>query len=257
MICRNFTFDCFLLTANMPRFYCPASLQTGLNLTLPEQTAHHIQVLRLSVNTPITLFNGEGGEFTATIQSLSKKEVTVHIDTFEAREAELPYPITLAQALPEGSKIDWIIEKAVELGVAHIQPLAAKRCVVKLNAERAEKKAQHWQAILIAAAQQCGRNRLTSLAPTVAFDRWIQEKTTAPRILLSPRATESLALWAEHTPKQAVTIMIGPEGGFSPEEEALAIQQGAIALSIGPRVLRTETAGLATIATLNAIWDRP
>lgn len=232
----------------MPRFYCPIPLSTGNLVDLPEKVAHHIQVLRLKENDEITLFNGEGGEFTASITHLAKKQAQVTIQSFSDREAEPAHAITLAQALPEGSKMDWILEKATELGATHIQPLAAQRCVVKLNAERAEKKHSHWEGILISASEQSGRNRIPQLAPTIAFKDWIAQKSSEPRILLSPRATQSLAQWAKETPPQAVTVMIGPEGGFSPEEEQLAIQQGAIALSMGPRILRTETAGLAALA---------
>jgi 16S rRNA (uracil1498-N3)-methyltransferase len=234
----------------MPRFYCPIPLSIGNYVDLPEKVAHHIQVLRLQIGEEITLFNGEGGEFTAEISQLAKKQAHVCITAHHQREAEPPHAITLAQALPEGSKMDWILEKATELGATYIQPLAAQRCVVKLNAERAEKKHSHWEAILIAAAEQSGRNRIPQLAPTTSFKDWITKKSDQPRILLSPRATESLAQWSQSHPHQAVTVMIGPEGGFSPEEEQLAIDQGAIALSMGPRILRTETAGLAVLAIL-------
>lgn len=236
----------------MPRFYCPIPLSTGNTIDLPEKVAHHVHVLRLKENDDITLFNGQGGEFTAKITFLAKKQATVTITGFSDREAEPPYPITLAQALPESSKMDWILEKATELGATHIQPLAAQRCVVKLNAERAEKKHAHWEAILVSASEQSGRNRIPTLAPTVNFKDWIAQKSDQPRILLSPRATQSLAQWTRDNPPQAVTVMIGPEGGFSPEEEQLAIDQGAIALSMGPRILRTETAGLAVLAILIA-----
>ena len=239
----------------MPRFYCPIPLSTGNVVDLPVKVAHHLHVLRLRENEDITLFNGEGGEFTATISHLDKKQATVTITGFSDREAEPPHPITLAQALPESSKMDWILEKATELGATHIQPLAAQRCVVKLNAERAEKKHGHWEAILVSASEQSGRNRIPTLAPTTNFKEWIAQKSDQPRILLSPRATQSLAQWAKDNPPQAVTVMIGPEGGFSPEEEQLAIDQGAIALSMGPRILRTETAGLAVTTAINAMWD--
>lgn len=238
----------------MPRFYCPQALAVGTTLTLPEHVAHHIQVVRLSAGDNITLFNGEGGEYTATIISMEKKRATVEIKLFEPREVELPYAITLAQALPEASKMDWIIEKAVELGVHTIQPLAAQRCVVRLSAERAVKRMQHWQGVIVAASEQSGRNRLVALAEPTDFTRWVQQQDLHPRIMLSPRAELSLSDWARHHPAQSVALMIGPEGGFSDKEEELAIAQGSLMLSMGPRVLRTETAGLAALAALNAIW---
>lgn len=235
----------------MPRFYCPLPLSCANIVDLPEKVAHHVHVLRLQIGDEITLFNGQGGEFLAKISHLSKKQTQVTIESFNDREAEPAYPVTLAQALPEGSKMDWILEKATELGATHIQPLAAQRCVVKLNAERAEKKQAHWQGILVSAAEQSGRNRIPQLADTISVKTWLAQKTDQPRILLSPRATQSLAQWTKDTPPQPVTIMIGPEGGFTPEEETLAEQNGALLLSMGDRILRTETAGLAVLAVLN------
>lgn len=238
----------------MPRFYCPQSLAIGATITLPEHVAHHVQVVRLAAGEHITLFNGEGGEYTATINTVEKKRVTADIKLFEPREVELPYAITLAQALPEASKMDWIIEKAVELGVHAIQPLASQRCVVRLSAERAVKKMQHWQGVIVAASEQSGRNRLTALAEPVDVNQWLQQKDMHVRILLSPRAEQSLSDWARHHPPQSVALMIGPEGGFTDKEEDLAIAQGVLMLAMGPRVLRTETAGLAALAALNAVW---
>lgn len=238
----------------MPRFYVPTPLEIGQQLVLPEAVAHHLLVLRLGPAAPVTLFNGEGGEYTATISSIEKKRVGVEIKTFSPREAELPYAITLAQALPESSKLDWIIEKAVELGVAAIQPLAAQRCVVRLNNERAEKKQNHWQAVIVAAAEQSGRNRLPTLSTLSPFNDWAQQQDLHKRILLSPRGEQSLSDWARHQPPQALALLIGPEGGFTEAEENLACSQGALMLSMGPRILRTETAGLAALAAINAIW---
>lgn len=234
----------------MPRFYCPLPLHPGDNVALPEKIAHHLQVLRIKEGETVTLFNGEGGEYTATISNIAKKSANVTINSHLAREAEPPFPITLAQALPEGTKMDWILEKATELGATHLQPLQAQRCVVKLNNERAEKKQAHWQAILVSASEQCGRNRIPQLHATLPFDKWISQASGEPRILLSPRATQSLSQWHKTRTPGPVTIMVGPEGGFSPEEEALAEKNGALLLSMGDRILRTETAGLATLAIL-------
>ncbi|MBB3211172.1 16S rRNA (uracil1498-N3)-methyltransferase [Herbaspirillum sp. Sphag1AN] len=238
----------------MPRFYYPAPLAIGTILTLPDTVAHHVQVIRMQPGNAITLFNGEGGEYTATITHMEKKRVDVELKTFSPREAELPYAITIAQALPEAAKMDWIIEKSVELGAAAIQPLSAQRCVVRLSGERAEKKQSHWQGIIHAAAEQSGRNRLTQLAPLADFPRWISQSDLHKRVLLSPRGEQSLSDWARHHPAQALSLMIGPEGGFSDAEENLACEHGALMLSMGPRVLRTETAALTALAALNAIW---
>jgi 16S rRNA (uracil1498-N3)-methyltransferase len=238
----------------MPRFYYPQSLSIGITIKLTDALAHHIQVLRLAPGALVTLFNGEGGEYTATIHAIEKKSVSLEVKTFSPIEVELPCGITLAQALPEGSKMDWIIEKAVELGAIGIQPLSTQRSVVRLQGERAEKKRAHWQGVIVSASEQCGRNRLAHVAPLLDFQTWIGQQDLHRRILLTPRATQPLAEWARHHPPQAVTVMIGAEGGFSEAEENSALAHGALALSIGPRILRTETAGLAAIASLNAIW---
>ena len=238
----------------MPRFFCSQPLSLGGQIDLPPEVAHHLHVVRMETGAQITLFNGEGGEFTATLNSIEKKRATAEIKAFSPREAELRYAITLAQALPEASKMDWIIEKAVELGATAIQPLAAQRCVVRLSAERAAKRHLHWQGVIVSAAEQSGRNRLPALAETTDFQHWIARQDLHKRILLSPRAEQSLSGWARHQPAQSVALIIGPEGGLSEAEEAAAMAQGALALSMGPRILRTETAGMAAMACLNAIW---
>lgn len=238
----------------MPRFHCPQPLAIGLHIDLPETVAHHVHVVRLAPGDTVTLFNGDGGEYTAVLQTVEKRRASAEIKAHTARDAELPYAVTLAQALPEASKMDWIIEKAVELGAAAIQPLAARRCVVRLSGERAEKKLAHWQGVIVAASEQSGRNRLAHLAPVDEFKDWVVQQDLHRRVILTPRANESLADWARHQPPQALTIMVGPEGGFSEEEENLALAHGALALSMGPRILRTETAALAALSMLAAVW---
>jgi 16S rRNA (uracil1498-N3)-methyltransferase len=238
----------------MPRFYCSQPLAAGLTIALPDPVAHHAWVVRLQPGAELTLFNGDGGEYLAELATLDKKGATARILAFVERDRELPYEITLAQALPEAAKMDWIIEKAVEMGVAAIQPLAAQRCVVRLAGERAEKKLAHWQGVIAAASEQSGRNRLARLAPVDEFGRWIEQQHLHRRILLSPRGNDTLAGWARHQPPQALCLLIGPEGGFSEAEEALAMRHGALALAMGPRILRTETAGLAALAALGAMW---
>jgi len=238
----------------MPRFYCPQPLAVGLTVSLPEAVAHHVQVLRLPLGELVTLFNGEGGEYSASLTEIGRRSASAEVKAHHPREAELPFAITLAQALPEASKMDWIIEKAVELGVGAFQPLAAQRCVVKLNAERAEKKLAHWRGIIESASEQCGRNRLAQLGELQDYKQWITQQNLHRRIILSPRAESSLAEWARHHAPQAVTLVIGPEGGLSEQEEEAALRHGALALSMGPRILRTETAGLAAAAMLSAAW---
>jgi 16S rRNA (uracil1498-N3)-methyltransferase len=239
----------------MPRFYCPQPLIPGGIVDLPETVAHHLHVVRQQPGDEVVLFNGEGGQARARLREIGKRRASADVVAFEDVDVELPYSVTLAQGLPEGSKMDWIVEKAVELGVAAVQPLAAARSVVKLSGERAEKRQAHWEGVIVAASEQSGRNRLALLSPLQDFGRYIAQPSDQPRILLSPRATQSLAGWARDTTPQAVALLIGPEGGFSAPEEEAALAQGALALSMGPRVLRTETAGLAALATLNAVWS--
>jgi 16S rRNA (uracil1498-N3)-methyltransferase len=202
----------------------------------------------------LVLFNGEGGQARARLVEIGKRRATAEILALEAVDVELPFRVTLAQGLPEGSKMDWIVEKAVELGVSAIQPLAAQRSVVRLSGERADKRLAHWQAVVVSASEQCGRNRLADVAPVQDFQRWLAAPSTGTRILLSPRADASLAQWTTQTPAHDVTLLVGPEGGLTDQEEDAARAAGALALSMGPRVLRTETAGLAALAILAAGW---
>jgi 16S rRNA (uracil1498-N3)-methyltransferase len=152
--------------------------------------------------------------------------------------------------------MDWIVEKCVELGAACIQPLQAQRCVVRLSAERAQKRLQHWQGIIAAASEQCGRNRLARVNEPLDFSAWAERHDLHRRILLTPRADQSLADWAAHHPPQALAMVIGPEGGLSEREEQLALEQGMLPLAMGARVLRTETAAITALAALAAHWDR-
>jgi 16S rRNA (uracil1498-N3)-methyltransferase len=238
----------------MPRFYCPQPLASGATVDLPESVAHHLHVVRMQPGAALTLFDGRGGQYAASLLEIGKKRASATVLAHEPVEVELPWAVTLAQGLPEGAKMDWIIEKAVELGVAAVRPLAAQRSVVRLSGERAEKRHAHWQGVIVAASEQCGRNRLAQLEPVADFGRWLSSAPAAPRIMLSPRATGSLAGWAQANAPQALTLMVGPEGGFTREEEDAALAAGALALSIGPRVLRTETAALAAMAMLGGIW---
>ncbi len=238
----------------MPRFYYPSELSIGAVITLPEPVTHHCQVLRLAVGDTVVLFNGTGGCYVASLCSIEKKRAAAEVKTFIPDEVELPYSLTIAQALPEASKMDWIIEKAVELGAAGILPLTAQRCVTRLSGDRVEKRRAHWQGIIASASEQCGRNRLAQLGQLTEFKQWIAQQDLHRRIILSPHADLSLADWARHHPAQALTFIIGPEGGFTEQEYQLAIDQGALPLAMGARVLRTETAGLCAIATMNAHW---
>ncbi|MDL2284556.1 16S rRNA (uracil(1498)-N(3))-methyltransferase [Oxalobacter sp. OttesenSCG-928-P03] len=241
----------------MTRLYCNAPLSENTRLELPASAARHTMVLRLRPGDDVTLFNGEGGEFSAKIVANTRHGTTVDILSFQSREKELPYRITLVQSMPEASKMDLVIEKAIELGVARICPVESERSVVRLTEERAEKRAIRWKSIIISSSEQSGRNRFAELADITSFSNWIQNHEPGqPVLMLSPHARESLADWAFENTPQDVTLVIGPEGGFSREEEGLAIRHGARLLRMGPRILRTETAGITAVSALNAIWDR-
>lgn len=241
----------------IPRFYYPNSLDIGMEITLSNSIVQHIKVIRMKIDETIILFNGYGGEYTATITQLKKNFIQVNIKTFISRNIELSYTITLAQTLLQASKMDEIIEKAVELGVAVIQPLVSQRCIVHYDNHRTKKKYDHWEKIIRAASEQSGRNSLTKIIKLNNFRDWITNKqNTEKTILLSLRGKKSLSNWASYYPPQTLTLIIGPEGGFTEIEEDLAHTNGAIILSMGERILRAETASLNAIATLNAIWEK-
>lgn len=240
----------------MTRLYCNAPLSVNTQLELPASAARHTMVLRLRPGDDVTLFNGEGGEYRARIVDIHRHGTTVDVLTYQPRESELPYRITLVQSMPEASKMDLVIEKAVELGVARICPVESERSVVRLTEERAEKRAIRWKSIIIASSEQSGRNRFAELADITPFQKWVENHESQPLLMLSPHAKESLADWAFHHSPGDVTLIIGPEGGFSREEEGLALRHGAQTVSLGTRILRTETAGMAAVSALTAIWNR-
>jgi len=240
----------------MTRLYCNAPLSVNTRLELPASAYRHAMVLRLKPGDDLTIFNGLGGEYSAKIVDIHRYGASVDILAFENRDAELPYRVTLVQAMPEAPKMDMIIEKAVELGVARICAVESRRSVVKLTEERAEKRAIRWKSIIISSSEQCGRNTIVELADITSFQSWVQNSSPESFIMLCPDAKESLADWAFKNPPRDITISVGPEGGFSPEEKEFALRNGAISLTMGSRILRTETAGIVALASLSAIWGR-
>jgi 16S rRNA (uracil1498-N3)-methyltransferase len=242
----------------MPRFYVDSVFTPGDVVALPDEVARHIQVLRLAAGDPLTLFNGRGGQHEAKLVEVGRRNALAQIVAFTPVEAEPPYRITLAQGIAGGDKMDWLIEKAVELGVAIIAPLIATRGVVRLSAERAARRHGHWQGIVRAACEQCGRNRVPEVEPACDLSKWLAALPppggSTLRLMLSPRATKPFASLPQTPPNQDVILLIGPEGGLSPEEEDAAVAHGFMPLSLGPRVLRTETAGMAVLAALAARW---
>ena len=237
-----------------PRFYVPAPLSVATPVALPVAAAHHaVRVLRLQVDAPLTLFNGAGGEYAARIISISKSEVVVNIERHDAIERESPLAVTLVQALSSGERMDLTIQKAVELGVAQIVPVETERCVVRLQGERAVKRVQHWQQIVISACEQCGRNRLPVVSPILSIDAWLASGgRDTQRWLLSPRAAQ--ALRELPLPTKPIELLVGPEGGFTDAEMAAAQRARYEGVRLGPRVLRTETAAPALLAAVQALW---
>ena len=236
----------------MPRFYCPTPLATGLALSLPAGAARHVQVLRLQPGDVITLFNGEGGEFDATVTRMGRSDVDVEVGAHHAVEREADRAVHLLAGITANERMDWLVEKATELGVASITPLVAERSVLKLKGERAEKKLAHWQGVAVAAAEQCGRNRVPTVHPAVTLTEWVKKAPPGERWVLSlSEGTQSLAQMqgqAAGLPMTPVTVLSGPEGGLSPTEEAAALAAGFAPVTLGPRVLRAETAPLAVLA---------
>jgi 16S rRNA (uracil1498-N3)-methyltransferase len=206
-------------------------------------------VLRLGVGAAITLFDGAGGEYAARIESLRKDAVRVEVGAHAALERESPLDVTLAQGVSRGERMDWVVQKATELGVRRIVPLITVRSVVRLDAQQAPKKLQHWRGIAVAACEQCGRNRLPELAAPLDFLEFLGGEVAADamRLVLSPAG--SLRIGAIKSP-QKIILLIGPEGGLAPEEAEAAIDRGFTAVSLGPRILRTETAAIAALAAL-------
>jgi 16S rRNA (uracil1498-N3)-methyltransferase len=236
------------------RFYCPLRLGPGQTLDLPPDAAHHAaKVLRMEAGHEVTLFNGEGGEYAATITHIGKNGVTVKTGAFREHEVESLLNVTLAQAISSGDKMDYTLQKAVELGVTHIQPLFSERCVVKLTGDRAEKRVRHWQQVVISACEQCGRNRVPEVAPSQPLIPWLGSlPPDAQHLMLAPGAQHSLSELP--APTAPVTLLIGPEGGLSPNEIRAAESRGFTPVRLGPRVLRTETAALVALAAMQTLW---
>lgn len=236
--------------STLPRFHCPVPLRAGEEVELPDAVVQHaVRALRLGQGERVILFNGEGGEFTATLTTVTKGRAAALVEEYAEADRESPLRITLLQALTSNDKMDWIVQKAVELGVAQIQPVLMERSVVRLAGERAEKRREHLQAVAISACEQCGRNRVPPVLPLADLAGAVTAVGAATRLLLSPTGAALRVMSLK--PGDPLALLVGPEGGFS-EAEALRLKEGWFAVQLGPRVLRTETAGLAGIAALQA-----
>lgn len=249
----------------MPQFYLPPPWETQKPHPIPAELLHHLRVRRISEGEVIPIFDGQGQIASATLVRLGSKSGELAITKVQQdTQCEPPYGITLAQGLAGGDKMDWVIEKAVETGATAIAPLQCERSVIKLtrnsDAERAQKRLIHWRAITQAACEQCERTVLPLVEPVQAIADYLTKadadiKDTLKLIFCigdHPSLTKTIA----PLPAQNVILLIGPEGGFTPEEIELAIKAGFQAISLGKRILRTESAGIAAISTIHAIWDR-
>ncbi|MFT3667448.1 MAG: 16S rRNA (uracil(1498)-N(3))-methyltransferase [Pseudoxanthomonas sp.] len=236
----------------LTRCYVALSLQAGARVVLPEVTANHLaRVLRLREGDPCVLFNGDGYDHDGRVASIGKREVVVELQASRAVDNESPLHVTLLQGIARGEKMDLILQKATELGVAAIMPVVAERTEVKLDAERAEKRVAHWRSVIASACEQSGRARVPTLsAPTPLNEATRGMAGDAMRLTLDPTGDVSLATVQVTT--GAVVVAIGPEGGWSPRDREILAATGFTGLRLGPRILRTETAGLAAIAALQS-----
>lgn len=235
----------------MTRLYLQTVLAEGATITLPDAAARHVvQVLRLRPGAPLTLFNGAGGEFAAALDSASKVAATVRVGAHRTVERESTLALTLAQCVSKAERMDYTLQKAVELGVQRIVPLLSSRSVVRLDAGRWEKKREHWQGVIASACEQCGRNRLPELRSVQPLSSWLAE-SAGLRLVLAPSAEQTLRTLPAFT---AASLLVGPEGGLSADEIKEAIRRGCTPVGLGPRVLRTETAGVAALAAIQALW---
>jgi len=233
----------------LTRVYVDAPLASGMRVTLQGSAAGHLtRVLRLRVGEALTVFNGAGGEYAASIEHAHAGRVAVAIGELRAIERESPLTLTLAQGVSRGERMDLVVQKATELGASGLAPVLAERSVVRLTAQQAERRLNHWRAIAIAACEQSGRNRLPAIASPVPLKDFLRTSDGSMRLLLSPAATATLA----DLPRlvSAITVLIGPEGGLAETEQEAAVAAGFKPVRLGPRVLRTETAAIAALTLL-------
>ena len=235
-----------------PRFFCPQALPRTGEIELPQAAAHHAdRVLRMRPGDTLTLFDGQGEQVRARLLSVGRG-ARAELLEWSGPRTESPLELVLVQSLASGDKMDWVVRKAVELGVSRIIPLAAERSVLKLSGQRAEKRLRHWRQIVISACEQCGRNRLPDVALLTALPGYLAGTEGCRRLVLAPRGGQRLSELQRGA--GPVHLLVGPEGGWSDHESAQMQAVGCESVSIGPRVLRTETAGLAAAAAMQTMW---
>ncbi len=241
----------FPRTMPIPRFFCPAPLQPDTLIELPVAAAHHaLRALRLAAGAAVVLFDGTGGEYPAVLQ-VSGTRVAARTGPHDPRECELPGELVLIQAMAGGDKMDWIVEKAVELGVCALCPVQAQRSVLHLDGARLEKRLARWRAIVQSACEQCGRNRLMQIRAPASLAHCLAQ-AAGPILFCHPEGAPDFVA-ALGTARHTLTLVVGPEGGWSPAELAIAQRQALQPVRFGSRVLRTETAGLAMVAAATAV----
>lgn len=234
------------------RLFVEQSLTVGNRIELDDDAAHYLRsVLRLKPQQSIVLFNGNGGEYSGLLSEVSRKAVRIEIQRFIDRDVESPLSIRLGLGISRGDRMDWAVQKAVELGATELTPLITERCVIKFDHDKKQQRLQHWKHIIQHAAEQSGRTRLPSLQPITDIDAWLV-KQSGLRIYLDPYAEASLAKLQPHD--NSVTLLTGPEGGFSERERQLAQQIGFTAIKLGARILRTETAALSALTAVQTLW---
>ncbi len=238
---------------SQPRFYCREALAPGAYIDLPEPVARHaVRVLRLPPGAPVVLFDGRAGEYEARIERIEKDRVVAALGAWRDVERESGLAVTLIQAVQSGEKMDYTVQKAVELGVSLIVPVDSRRSVTRLAGERAGRRVAHWQGVAAAACEQCGRNQVPQVAPVEKLENWLARPPgVALRLMLAPDAEQSLV---DLPSPKSVELLIGAEGGLDPQEIVAARQVGFRPVRMGPRILRTETAGLAALAAMQALW---
>ncbi len=240
----------------MARFYCPLPLVSGQVVDLPPTAARHVQVLRMQPGHTLTLFNGDGGEFSAEVQHMGRSDVRVVVGEHRDIECEAAVQVHLAVGMPANERMDWLVEKATELGVTRITPLMTERSVIRLTGERAEKKQAHWQAVAASASEQCGRNRVPFIDAPERLDGWLarqnQQADAVHGVLSLHASTQPLNVLRDSAVGSAKSwvLLNGPEGGLTDAEDAAARAKGFVALSLGERVLRAETAALGALTLL-------
>jgi 16S rRNA (uracil1498-N3)-methyltransferase len=239
----------------IPRIFTDQPLHAGHEVLLPEQAGEHVaRVLRLERGHPLILFNGDGCECDARLTTLAKRAVTAEIVAVRVVDREAPLQLTLAQGIARGEKMDWILQKATELGVARIVPLVTERTEVKLDEDRAERRLAHWTSVLASACEQSGRNRLPALEAPQRLDRWLGSLGNDPALRLACLPEGDTNLRQLPSLDNGAVLVVGPEGGFSDNDLALLDQGRFCDLRLGPRILRTETAGIAALAALQALY---